>query len=244
MENEKILLVTGASSDVGMALIRRIGGNYKKIWAHYRSESEAFKELQKELGDRLVPVRADFSDLDSTRELIDNIQSSGDVPDHVVHLPAGKANNLQFHKHSWEDFQTEADVSLRSITMILQAFLPKMAKKKYGRVVFMLTAYTLGVPPKYQSSYVTVKYALLGLMKSLASEYAAKGITVNGVSPEMMDTKFLSDLPDLIREQAAAANPLGRNLTACDVVPSFVYLLSDESGAMTGQNLGITGGLR
>ena len=60
----------------------------------------------------------------------------------------------------------------------------------------------------------------------------------------MMETKFLSDLPDLIREQSAKNNPLGRNITVGETVPVIAYLLSDESGAVTGQNIGITGGVR
>lgn len=244
MENEKVLLVTGASSDVGMALIRSVAGKYKKVWAHYHGSREGIDELQRTFGDVIVPIQADFTSEESTQAMIDVIEASGELPDHIVHLSAPKAKNLQFHKTTWESYQKELDTSLRSVTKILQAFLPKMAKKKCGKVVFMLTAYTIGVPPKFQSVYVTTKYALLGLMKSLAAEYAAKGITVNGVSPEMMETKFLSELPELIVEQNAQNSPLGRNLTVEDVVPAFTYLLSDAADAVTGQNLAITGGMR
>ena len=107
----------------------------------------------------------------------------------------------------------------------------------------MLTSYTLGgVPPRFQSPYITVKYALYGLMRTLASEYASKGITVNGVSPDMMETRFLSEIPRLVIEKHAADSPLGRNITVQDVAPAIAYLLSDQAQAVTGQNLGITGG--
>ena len=244
MTSDGILLVTGASSDVGAKLIRETYGNYKKIWAHYHSSAEVVEELRKELGDVICPIQADFSSEDSVQNMIEVIKASGDLPDHVLHLSAPKARNVKFQKTNWEEFQRELDTSLRSIVMILQAFLPAMAKAGHGKVVLMLTAYTLGMPPKFQSVYVTAKYALLGLMKSLAAEYAAKGITVNAVSPEMIETKFLSDLPELIVAQNAAASPLGRNLTVEDVVPAIAYLLSEASNAVTGQNLGITGGAR
>ena len=128
--------------------------------------------------------------------------------------------------------------------MILQKFIPKMSKNKYGKIVFMLSAYLLGVPPKFQSPYITIKYALLGLMRNLAAEYAAKGIMVNAVSPDMMETKFLSELPDLIIEQSAKNNPLGRNIYIDEVVPTIEYLLSSGSDMVTGQNIGVTGGVR
>ena len=244
MSEGKVLLVTGASSEVGASLIRRIGPQYSTVFAHYRSSEGVIADLRAAYGDRIVPLQADFSDPGSTERLIETIRQSGKAPDHIVHLPAGKACNLQFPKTTWDGFRQELDTSLRSIVMILQAFLPGMAKNRYGRIVFMLTSYVLGVPPKFQSMYITSKYALLGLMKSLAAEYAARGITVNAVSPDMMETKFLSGLPDLIREQSAKNNPLGRNITVDETVPAIAYLLSDESGAVTGQNIGITGGVR
>ena len=90
----------------------------------------------------------------------------------------------------------------------------------------------------------TVKYALLGLMRNLASEYAAKGVMVNAVSPDMMETKFLSGLPELILEQNAKKNPLGRNIHVEEVTPTIEYLLSSASDIVTGQNIGVTGGVR
>ncbi len=244
MSEGKVLLVTGASSEVGAALIRRIGQQYSTVFAHYRSSEGVLADLRDMSGPRIVPLQADFSDEGSTECLIETIRESGKSPDHIVHLAAGKARNLQFSKTTWDGFRQELDTSLRSAVKILQAFLPGMAKNRYGKVVLMLTSYVLGVPPKYQSMYITSKYALLGLMKSLAAEYAARGVTVNAVSPDMMETKFLSDLPDLIKEQSAKNNPLGRNITVAEAVPAIEYLLSDGSSAVTGQNIGITGGAR
>lgn len=107
----------------------------------------------------------------------------------------------------------------------------------------MLTSSTLGIPPKYQAAYVSVKYMLLGLMKSLSAEYADKGITINGISPDMIETKFLTNIPDMVVQKNAQNSPIKRNLTLNDVIPAFEYLLSDAANAVTGQNLGITGGI-
>lgn len=98
------------------------------------------------------------------------------------------------------------------------------------------------MPPKYLSPYVTVKYSLLGLVKALAVEYADFDITVNGISPEMTDTKFLSEIPELIVQKSGMDNPLGRNLSVEEVVPTFEFLLSDGADCITGQNIAITGG--
>lgn len=113
-----------------------------------------------------------------------------------------------------------------------------------GKVVYgMLSSYTIGVPPKARSQYVTVKYALLGLMKALASEYASKRITINCLSPSMVNTKFLSDINERIIEFTAESHPLKRIAEVSDVIPSIMLLLSDDSNYINGINLPISGGL-
>lgn len=243
-KEKKVLLVTGASSDVGSALIADISHRYDAIWAHYCSSPGKIEEMQISHGWKILPVKANFSSEESTAGMIRQIMESGRIPDHIVHLSALKTVNKKFPKFTWKDYQNGIDTSLRSIVMIAEAFLPQMAKQHYGRIVFMLTSYLLGVPPKFQSPYITVKYAQYGLMKNLAAEYADKGITVNAVSPDMIETKFLADIPELVIEQNAVRSPLKRNLGTGDVIPAFRYLLSDEAEAVTGQNLGVTGGGR
>ena len=76
----------------------------------------------------------------------------------------------------------------------------------------------------------------------MANEYADKGIRINGVSPSMMDTKFLNSIPDLIVEQNALKSPTGKNLSVQEVVPMFQFLLSDDAQGITGQNMAITNG--
>ncbi|NBI60442.1 SDR family oxidoreductase [Lachnospiraceae bacterium] len=242
MTEGKILFVTGASSDVGNALIRKVEKNYEKIWAHFCDSQNAINKLQEEYGEKIIPIQSDFFCEKSIQDLIYRIIKSGNVPDHVVHLAAPQIFNKKYHKCLWRDYQEGIDISLRPIVMILKTLIPEMIKKKYGKVVFMLTDSVIGMPPKFLSPYITVKYALLGLMKSLAVEYAGKGITINAVSPDMMETKFLSGIPELVIEQNAKNNPLGRNLTVDDVIPAFEYFLSEKANVVTGQNIGITGG--
>ncbi len=244
MKDKKILLVTGASSDVGCELIRQIHGNYERIYAHYQHENDGFNELGRILGDKFIPIRADFSDAQSVKEMIASIAENGEGVDHIVHLSAPKLKTLQLRKTDWSGFEEGIHISIRSIYEICKAFLPGMAQRRYGKVIFMLSSCTLNMPPKYETDYVTVKYALLGLMKSLSVEYADKGITVNGVSPDMIETKFLKYVQELIVQKNATNSPLGRNLNVRDVVPAFQYLLSDGADTVTGQNFGVTGGVQ
>lgn len=242
---EKVLLVTGASSELGINLINKVYGDYKRIYLQYRNMNDQLQETIDYLKDKteIVLFKVDLSNVIDVNKMIADINESMILPNCIVHFPAPKAYNMQFHRDKWENYDLGWIVSVRSIVMILQAFVKNMARNKYGRIVFMLTNNTNNLPAKYQSSYVTVKYALLGLMKSLSVEYIDKGITVNGVSPDMMETKFLLNLPELIIEQNKANSPIGRNIYIKEVVPIMEYMLSDLGAAMTGQNIVISGGL-
>jgi 3-oxoacyl-[acyl-carrier protein] reductase len=118
-----------------------------------------------------------------------------------------------------------------------------MGRAGSGKIVFVLSSYTINVPPKALADYVTAKYSLLGLMKALASEYADKGVSINAVSPSMAETRFLSELPAKLVEMTADNHPQKRNARPDDIVPLIQFLLSKESSFITGANVPIAGGL-
>ena len=240
--SEKVLLVTGASSDVGVELITQISNEYDYIIAHHIGDNSKLLDLKKNLADKLILLEGNFLDEDDTYKFVEKIKESGKIPTHIVHLPAGRCENMKFSKVTWDKFQSDLNIALRSLVIILNAFLPIMAKNKYGKVVVMLTSYTKNIPPKYLSSYVTSKYSLLGLVKALSNEYADKGIRINGISPSMMETKFLQSIPELIVKQNAMNSPTGKNLSVSDVIPTFKFLLSENADCITGQNIAITNG--
>jgi 3-oxoacyl-[acyl-carrier protein] reductase len=151
--------------------------------------------------------------------------------------------SVRFGRADWELFEEDLNVSLRSAVLLSQACLKSMAKQKYGRIVFMLTSFLTGEPPpKFSSAYMTVKSGLFGLMRALSAEYAAKGITVNGVSPHMIETNFHKNTSRQALELNAKNSPLGRNLVPDDVISAFEFLLSDGAACVTGQNIAVTGG--
>lgn len=242
MKDNKILLVTGASSDLGIEIIKLVNQNYGKILAHYNHENKRLLQLKDELGEHLELIQADLSDMYSVEQMIDKIWDMKVYPDHIIHLASPKFRIQKFLKESVDEFHENYAVSVESIIAILKAFMPAMVRQHYGKVVFALSSNVNGTPAKFQSVYTVNKYALLGLTKSLAVEYADKGICVNAVSPSMMDTKFLSEIPDLIVQQTANISPLKRNLNVQEVAPTFAYLLCSAADFVTGENIAVTGG--
>lgn len=238
----KNLLVIGASSDMGMAIILRLNKNYDSIIAHYHHMNENLQSLKEQLGDKLICLQADLSDELQTRKLIDEIKRTRVLPSHIIHFPAPICNNQRFHKISWNVFQNEMDISLKALILILQTFIPEMIKKHSGKIIIMLSSVVTNTAPAYCANYVVTKYAMLGLVKALATEYAGKGITVNGLSPSWVQTKYIANQPEMLVIKNAQASPIGRNLVVDDVIPTIEWLLSDGANCVNGQNIAITGG--
>lgn len=238
----KTLLVIGASSEMGVATIREVQEQYEHIYAHYNHMNDMLRELFDELAGKIIGFPADLLDEAAVDGMIDSLRTMPDSPDHIVHFPAGFIETRKFHKTKWSTFQTSIDISVRSLCKVLGAFLPAMEKKKAGKIVVMLSMVVHNMPPKYNSDYVMTKYALLGLVKSLAVEYGEKGITVNGVSPSLVETKFVSHLHEFIIQQNAENSPTGKNLQVGDVVPAIHFLLSEGADCINGQNILVTCG--
>ena len=92
--------------------------------------------------------------------------------------------------------------------------------------------------------YVTAKYALLGFVRAAASEYAGKGVTINALSPNMMETKFLSHLDARSIEMNAQGSAMRRNISLDETCAALEYLLADEASYLQGVNLNLSGGDR
>ncbi|MDC1418121.1 SDR family oxidoreductase [Candidatus Thioglobus sp.] len=239
--SKDIILIIGASSDIGLNLIKNISDEALVI-AHYNSSNEKLLELSKNINNELVTLKADLSKEDEINKLLDVIESAYGVPNKIIHLAANKVENIRFKDVSWSDFEKDINISFKSAVLILNRFLPKMAKLKKGKVIIMLSSYVLGVPPKALTHYTTIKYALLGLVKSLASEYSDKNIQINAVSPSMIDTKFLDNINEKFVELNAYNHPLKRNATVDDIAPIIKMLISKESDYINGINIPVTGG--
>jgi 3-oxoacyl-[acyl-carrier protein] reductase len=239
-----VILVTGASSDIGLTLIRRLLALPERptILAHSFRGAAKIEVLEAEFGDRIVPLQADFSSTESVLAMADKIASTHGTPMSIVHLPALRLVYERFTKLKWDQLEQDMNVQLRAAVLLLQRFLPKMSKLPNTRLVFVLSSVVHGMPPKFLSQYTVVKYAQLGLMRALATEYAATTLRVNAISPSMVQTQFLSDIAPLAAEMSAAANPLGRNATPDDVVGAILFLLGPGAAYITGTDLPITAG--
>ncbi len=232
----KRLLITAADSAFGLNLIERYAkeGLSEIEWI-YGTYYDCYEELEKLLDkylllkEKITLRKVDMSKEEEIKEFLEDLNQKELVTD-VVHLPAPKAVPLRFAKMKWEEyFEPHLTISFKSAVLILQDILPKMSKRKSGNVVLMASYYgTEEGTPNFLAQYVTTKSAMLGLMRALDKEFSPKGLTINAMAPDLTDTKFLADMPDLIKEQAAYNNPRGRILSADEVVDEMMKLLDPE----------------
>lgn len=254
MTERQVILILGASSDLGMELIRRLDemeaqkkageGSVLRplILAHYGHSREALYRMRETCAHvEIEPIQADLSVQEEVLAMLADIKERALLPTHIVSLAAAKYNFMRISEWDREQVKTDLDIQFFSLAEVFRVCLPEMAKRGRGKVVVMLSACTVGEPPKFLSNYTSVKYALLGLLKSAAAEYGDQGLNINGISPDMIETKFVAGIGRKVREMNAENSPRHRNLTVGDVIPSVLYLLSDETEFVNGVNLNLTG---
>ena len=239
-----VILVTGASSDIGMSLIGKLlsGDTPPTVLAHSNGGGERIKSLRNVFGDLVQPLSADFRRVEEVIAMADEVLARFGAPNAIVHLPALPLVYERFSKFDWGRFESDMSVQLQSAVTILQRLAPKMAKLPRARVIFILSSVTHGMPPKFMSSYTILKYAQLGLMRSLAAEFASTSVRINGISPSMVGTQFLSQVASVAVEMSAAANPQSRNATPQDLLGAIEFLLSPASDFITGVDIPIAAG--
>lgn len=240
----KPILITGASSDIGCALVRRIldRPDGPIVLAHSFASGNRLGPLQTEYGNRLQLLQADFSKRSSVEAMAERIAIDYGTPAEIVHLPALRLIYERFTKFDWGRFETDLAIQVEAAVVLLQRFLPKMAKLPRARVLFVLSSVVHGVPPKFMSMYTMIKYTQFGLMRALAAEYASTSVRINAISPGMVETRFLQDIADVAVQMNASANPQGRNATPDDLLGGIEFLLSPASDYIHGIDVPIAAG--
>ena len=240
MDNKSTLLVIGASSEIASQYINIYHHKYSSILLHYNNHKPVLNKIPDSTS--ISFFQSDLSDHKSTQNLLTDIRKSEKQISHLLFCAAPEYGLRPFSKTEWSShYQNQIDIQLRTAVLISKQLLPNMVEKKRGKIVFLLSS-ILQNPPAGCSDYLVAKHALLGLMLAMSTEFSKHHICINGVSPSMVNTKFIKKIPDFVKDSVAEASPLKRLSTCNDVIPTIDFLMSDISNFITGQNIFVTGG--
>ena len=241
---DQIVLVTGGARGIGKA----IAENFAKKGAHLviadislSSAEDTAKEIAATNGVRTLALSLDVSKAgDVTAAFADIIKEFGRID--VVINNAGITKDGLLLRMKEEDWDAVININLKGVFLCSKEAVKLMVKQRYGRIVNIASVVAfIGNPG--QANYSASKAGIVGLTRTIAAEYASRGITVNAVAPGFIATAMTEALPDNIRQEMLKSIPVGTFGSVDDVANAVAFLASRDNGYITGQVIHVNGGM-
>ena len=230
-------LVTGGSGAVGAAICRALARDGVEVIVHANTRLEAAQAIAREIGSQHA-IAFDVADRDAARAALEPLAEAGAIQ--IVINNAGIHDDAAFPAMRPEQWQRVIDVSLNGFFNVTQPLVMPMVRTRWGRIV-SVTSIAAEIGNRGQVNYSAAKGALHAATRSLARELGPRGITVNCVSPGLIETPMSARAfePDFVQRMV----PLGRMGRPEDVAQAVAFLASDAAGYVTGQILPVNGGM-
>jgi 3-oxoacyl-[acyl-carrier protein] reductase len=233
-------LVTGSTRGIGLAIARALHGAGAKVAIVGRDQSRA-ESVAAELGKRAFGVACDVAQADQVGRAIAAAEAALGPVDLLVNNAGLTRDNILL-RMSEADWDAVLDANLKGAFHTTRAVIKGMMKRRAGRIVNIASIVGL-TGNKGQANYAASKAGLIGFTKSVAKEYATRGILVNCVAPGFIETDMTAALPEEARATLLQAIALGRLGRPEDVAGAVLFLASDLAAYVTGQVLVVDGGM-
>ena len=237
-------LVTGASRGIGREVALRLAAEGASVAVNYHTGEAEAAEVVAAITDSdgtAVAIGGDVSDAAQAAATVAAAQEALGGLDILVNNAGITRDNLVL-RLSEEDWDAVLDTNLKGAFLCTKAALRPMLRQRSGRIINM-SSVVAGTGNPGQANYAAAKAGLIGLTKTVAREVASRGITVNAVAPGFISTRMVDAISEEQRERVLERIPLARFGTPQDVAACVAFLASDEAGYITGQVLGVDGGL-
>jgi 3-oxoacyl-[acyl-carrier protein] reductase len=241
----KTALVTGGSRGLGRAIALAFARQGADVAVNYRGNAEAADTVVGEmtaLGRRALAVQGDTSEGREACEAIVKAAVDGFGSVDILVNNAGITRDNLLMRMDADEWDAVIDTNLGGPFWMTRAIARPMLKARRGRIINMSSA-AGRMGNAGQANYAAAKAGLIGLTKTTARELASRGITCNAIAPGLIETDLTADLPAAATEALKGMTPLGYIGSVEDVAAAAVYFASDESRYVTGQVLGVDGGI-
>ncbi|MGB7572658.1 MAG: 3-oxoacyl-[acyl-carrier-protein] reductase [Thermodesulfobacteriota bacterium] len=239
----KVALVTGAAQGIGKAialLLARNGADLVVSDINLEKAEETAKEIRA-IGPKAMAVKVDVANLSDVERMVAGILEKLAKIDILVNN-AGITRDKLILRMTEEDWDAVLGVNLKGTFNCTKAVLRHMAKQRSGKIVNI--ASVVGeMGNAGQANYSASKAGVIGLTKTIAREYAQRGINVNAIAPGYIETPMTEALPEKAKEELRRLIPMERLGKPEDVAEAVLFLVSEESSYMTGQVLNVNGGI-
>ena len=243
MPQGKVAIVTGASRGIGKSIACALAAQGAVVVC-VGTNQDALDSVVAEItatGGRASSVAANIALVDDCERIISYAHEQYGSVDILVNN-AGVTRDGMFLKMKDEDWDTVINTNLKEAFMTSRAAWKVMSKQRYGRII-NITSIVGQMGNAGQANYCASKGGLIAMTKSNAREMAKRNVTVNAVAPGFITTAMTEGLPDKVKESLSSQIPLERFGTPEDIAHAVVFLASSASGYITGQILGVNGGM-
>ena len=240
----EVALVTGASRGIGEVIARRLAQAGAKVAANYSTGAEAASQVVDSIsaqGGEAFAIAADVSNESQVESMVKQVVDRWGKLDILVNN-AGITRDKLLIRMTSEEWDDVIRVNLKSAYLCSKFALPHMMRQRHGRIVNMSSVVGVSGNPG-QANYAASKAGLIGITKTLAREVASRNITVNAVAPGYITTAMVEQLSEDVQKAILDRVPLGRFGTPEDVAEAVAFLCTEGAGYITGQVIGIDGGL-
>lgn len=236
----KTALVTGATGGIGGAIARALHKQGATI-AISGTRREALDQMAAELKERVHVLPCNLADKDQVEALVPQAEAAMEKLDILV-ANAGITRDNLFVQLNDEDWESVININLTATFRLTRAAMKTMMRRRYGRIIGITSVVGVTGNPG-QGNYTAAKAGMIGMMKSVAKEYARRGVTANCVAPGFIASPMTDKLNDKQREGILQMVPANRLGSGDDIAAAVVYLASDEAAYVTGQTLHVNGGM-
>jgi 3-oxoacyl-[acyl-carrier protein] reductase len=236
----KTALVTGATGGIGGAIARAFHQQGATV-AVSGTRRDVLDQLAAELKDRVHVLPCNLADKDEVEALVPKAEEAMGQLDILV-ANAGITKDHLLVQLRDEDWDQVVAVNLTATFRLTRAAVRGMMRRRFGRIIGITSVVGVTGNPG-QGNYTATKAGMIGMIKSVAAEYAKRGVTANAIAPGFIATAMTDKLNDKQREAILARVPAGRLGAGADVAAAAVFLASGEAAYVTGQTLHVNGGM-